>query len=203
VELEEPFAAGVKASLRADLPAQAGGRIHGQGLGGSPTACAAEEAEVEASIAGTDASLISDAAYLDSESSARLITPPDPVLPEQPPFKPQSELVALPRRVQAGESAPAPDEPPRYASRNWRAEAWTGSGSGRCAPSSGVRVSSPGAAPVLRTCLRNGGAAPARKQRTASPEKRQAVCGQPPLLTHAVPPHPTQSLGTNSLFLMS
>jgi hypothetical protein len=89
-----------------------------------PQPCAAEEAEVEASIAGTDASLISDAAYSDSESSARLITPPDPVLPEQPPFRPQSELVALPRRVQAGESAPAPDEPPRYASRNWRAEAW-------------------------------------------------------------------------------
>jgi hypothetical protein len=35
-----------------------------------------------------------------------------------------AELVAMPARGATEGSAPLPDEPPRYASRNWRAEAW-------------------------------------------------------------------------------
>jgi hypothetical protein len=85
---------------------------------------AAEEAEVEACVANTDASLTSNAAYLDDESSARLITTPEPVLPKAQPIRPQAEVVALPARVKTEESARAPEETPRYASRNWRAEAW-------------------------------------------------------------------------------
>jgi len=30
----------------------------------------------------------------------------------------------MPGRPQLEDSAPQPDEPPRFASRNWRAEAW-------------------------------------------------------------------------------
>jgi hypothetical protein len=69
---------------------------------------------------GTDASLTSSAAYI--ESSARLISPPArPVEPT--PFKTTAELVTIqPRPDTSGGFTP--DEPPRYASRNWRAEAW-------------------------------------------------------------------------------
>ena len=84
----------------------------------------AEDAEVDESIAGSDDSLPANAADLDSEPSARMVAPLAPVAPKLPPLRPQAELVAMPERVQAGEPALAPDEPPRYASRNWRAEAW-------------------------------------------------------------------------------
>jgi hypothetical protein len=85
---------------------------------------AAEEPEVAAQAARADASLTSDAAYVEVESSARLITPtvvaaPQRVLPRSP-----VELVTLPVRLPAKDSTPAPIEAPRYASRNWRAEAW-------------------------------------------------------------------------------
>jgi hypothetical protein len=95
-----------------------------------PQPSVAEEVEVGAPLRNTDASLTSNAAYSDFESSARLIPAGGPLLPsvpalaKAPPFRPQAELVALPRRVQSEEPAVAPDEPPRYASRNWRAEAW-------------------------------------------------------------------------------
>jgi hypothetical protein len=86
---------------------------------------AAEEAEVEMCVANTDASLTSNAAYLDYESSARLIpTPAEPVLAKAPLPRPAAELVALPIRVEAQPPARAPEETPRFASRNWRAEAW-------------------------------------------------------------------------------
>jgi len=80
-------------------------------------------------------------AGIDSESSARLIvppalvpsrpvyrpqpelTPPAPILPK-PVFRPQPELVITPPRPHPAQSLPVPEEPPRYASRNWRAEAW-------------------------------------------------------------------------------
>jgi len=65
------------------------------------------------------------------ESSARLITPPVADLPRQPQLRHAPELVAMPTRPPAMLSAiphsepPVPvDEAPRYASRNWRAEAW-------------------------------------------------------------------------------
>ncbi len=61
----------------------------------------------------TDTSLTSSAAYSESdefESSARLIPAPAPLA--------KPALVPLPARM-----APV-EEPPRYATRNWQAEAW-------------------------------------------------------------------------------
>jgi hypothetical protein len=86
---------------------------------------AAEEAHAEVYVSSTDASLTSNAAYLDDdESSARLITAPEPALPKAQPIRPHAEVVALPARVQAEESARAPEEAARLASHNRRAEAW-------------------------------------------------------------------------------
>jgi hypothetical protein len=84
-----------------------------------------------------DASLTSDAAYIETQSSARLITPPAPVIttpvpvlpkPVYPPqpepvSRPQPELVTTPPRPRT-DYVPTVEETPRYASRNWRAEAW-------------------------------------------------------------------------------
>lgn len=76
--------------------------------------------EVQDEAEGTDASLTSSAAYV--ESSARLISPP--ARPTEPtPFKATAELVTIQPRSDSSEGF-TPDEPPRYASRNWRAEAW-------------------------------------------------------------------------------
>ncbi len=109
-----------------------------------------------------DASLTSDAAYVDSaspdianhviadidlESSARIVTPPAIALPApvpprpiyrlqpdvtppappqpltpRPAYRPQPELV--PPRPHPAEYVAPPEESPRFASRNWRAEAW-------------------------------------------------------------------------------
>jgi hypothetical protein len=86
---------------------------------------AATEGEAEApALATTDTSLTSDAAYGEDESSARLLTPPEPALPMRPLLKPAAELLAMPGRPQTGASAPLPDESVRFASRNWREEAW-------------------------------------------------------------------------------
>jgi len=88
--------------------------------------------------AATDASLTMVAAYehqapayehpvfADSDSSARLLTPPAPpvpVLPRRPALRPAPELVPMPGRHAAEEPALL-DDTPRFASRNWRAEAW-------------------------------------------------------------------------------
>jgi len=95
-----------------------------------PQPAAAESAEVEAPVREMSRSIHSNEEYSDFESSARLITPAAPalpsaaILPKASPFRPQADVVALPRRVQAEEPVVALDEPPRYASRNWRAEAW-------------------------------------------------------------------------------
>jgi len=80
--------------------------------------------------------------YDDFESSARLIpTPPSKmkpaavqtpapipapaaVLPKYPVMRPPVELVPAQPRVQVEEPLSIPEETPRYASRNWRAEAW-------------------------------------------------------------------------------
>jgi hypothetical protein len=88
-----------------------------------PGAAAEGEAEAPA-LATTDTSLTSDAAYGEDESSACLLTPPEPTLPMRPLLKPAAELLAMPGRPQTGASAPLPDESARFASRNWRAEAW-------------------------------------------------------------------------------
>ena len=83
-----------------------------------------EDAAPAQPMAATDASLTSGAAserpnFEDVESSARLLTPPAPVLP----LRPAPGPVPLPGRLAAEEPAPLV-ESPRYASRNWRAEAW-------------------------------------------------------------------------------
>ena len=85
---------------------------------------AADESGMEAQAAATDTSLTSDAAYEEIESSARLITPPEPVAAKVPPHRAPVELVALPGRLQAERLAVPAEDTPRYASRNWRAEAW-------------------------------------------------------------------------------
>jgi hypothetical protein len=100
---------------------------------------AVEEADAEEQIpaAGvrkidsktTESSLISNAAYEEVDSSARLIAPAQmPASPTRPPLRMPVELVSTPARLRAEEPAHLPaqtlDEPPRFASRNWRAEAW-------------------------------------------------------------------------------
>jgi hypothetical protein len=84
----------------------------------------AAEAEGEAPAMVTDTSLTSKAAHGAAESSALLLTPPTPILPKRPAFNLQHELVALPGRLQAEDPSQTPEDPPRYASRNWRADAW-------------------------------------------------------------------------------
>jgi hypothetical protein len=76
----------------------------------------------------TDASLTSKpatvhAASEDFESSARLLTQPEPVFSKPFPIRASAELVSMPGRQPIEELA-VPQETPRYTSRNWRAEAW-------------------------------------------------------------------------------
>jgi hypothetical protein len=88
--------------------------------------------------AATDSSLTAVAAYehpaaacehpvyAEGESSARLIAPPTspvPVLPRRPALRPAPELVPMPGR-HAAEEPVLLDDSSRFASRNWRAEAW-------------------------------------------------------------------------------
>jgi len=63
-----------------------------------------------------DTSLTTATALAEMESSARLIAAPAPPAPPAPPLP-----MALPRPAAALVTMP---EPSRYASRNWRAEAW-------------------------------------------------------------------------------
>lgn len=70
----------------------------------------ASHPERDSDSATTDASLTSRAAYDDFESSARLITP-------------AAVASVMPASIRSNVVIPLPEEP-RYASRNWRAEAW-------------------------------------------------------------------------------
>lgn len=70
----------------------------------------AEHSEHKADPAKTGTSLTSHAAYDEFESSASLIIP-------------ATGAPALPSAVHSNAVLPLPEEP-RYASRNWRAEAW-------------------------------------------------------------------------------
>ena len=87
-------------------------------------------ADIETSPSRIDTSLTSRAAYIsraadgdvEFESSARLITPASPSL-HAPAPKPVPELVATAGKQRSDSMIPLP-EVPRYASRNWRAEAW-------------------------------------------------------------------------------
>jgi hypothetical protein len=97
---------------------------------------AAEESEVAEQTVATDCSLTSDAAFVEVESSSRLLTPPVPVLPKRLPLRAQAELVAMQTSrlgMRRATGAPKPG---------------SGSGSGSCAPSSGVRTSPLAAGPV-------------------------------------------------------
>jgi len=90
---------------------------------------AAEETGVEERMAvpdakTTDTSLTSDAAHGEFESSARLIPTPMPILPSRPPLRMPMEMLPAQARPGAEEPAQLLDEPPSFASRNWRAEAW-------------------------------------------------------------------------------
>jgi hypothetical protein len=72
-----------------------------------------------------DASLTSHAAYphaayAETGSPIRLITP----APPQPVHRARPEPATIPLRLDPAELAAPLDEPPRYASRTWRAEAW-------------------------------------------------------------------------------
>jgi hypothetical protein len=87
-------------------------------------AVAADEAVLPQQAVASDTSLTESTAYVEVESSARLLTPAPAIQPNRLPFRPQAELVAMPGRPQFENSAPQPDEPPRFASRNWRSEAW-------------------------------------------------------------------------------
>ncbi len=90
------------------------------------------EAERQTRVAAEakDTSLTSNAAYEDFESSARLVhTPaakPAPIAPLPKPtvLRPPVEMVPAAAKSYAEEPAPLPEEAPRFASRNWRAEAW-------------------------------------------------------------------------------
>jgi len=87
----------------------------------------AEAEEAEDTLAVTDTSLTSDAAYAEVESTARLVPTPAPTPPKRPPAR-APEVVTMPGRV-LSEATPPPnpiqnDDAPRFASRNWRAEAW-------------------------------------------------------------------------------
>src|SRR5580698_10524606 len=84
---------------------------------------AAEDNAVHHPAIDTDASLTSESAFQEVESSARLIPTPEPASLKRPPLRPSAELVAMPARLTA-DKPPTPAEPPRFASRNWRAEAW-------------------------------------------------------------------------------
>jgi hypothetical protein len=89
--------------------------------------------EVAEQVANVDTSLTSSAAFTEIESSARLIREPKPPKPPQPVEEPAPaarpalrgpmELIVVPARPRPEEPVPA-IEPPRFASRNWRAEAW-------------------------------------------------------------------------------
>jgi hypothetical protein len=88
-----------------------------------PQAAVAEVPDPQDQAESVDTSLTSNAAHIEVESSARLLTPAAPAVPILP-FRTAAELVAIPGRVHPEGFAPPPEEPPRYASRNWRAEAW-------------------------------------------------------------------------------
>jgi hypothetical protein len=83
-----------------------------------------EEDEMIVQAAGVDTSLTSSAAYKEADAPARQISAHAPVSPSRPPLRMQMELVALPLRVRGDEAMVAVNEPPRYASHNWRAAAW-------------------------------------------------------------------------------
>ena len=88
-----------------------------------------EDDELIVQAARTDTSLTTVATSQVSTckevaASTRLTAAPAPISTARPPLRMQMELVALPAKARAEEAAVPVNEPPRYASRNWRAAAW-------------------------------------------------------------------------------
>jgi hypothetical protein len=84
---------------------------------------AAEDFAVQHPVVDTEASLISESTYEELESSARLVATAESAPTKRHPPRPPAGLVAMPGRLTI-EETPPPAELPRFASRNWRAEAW-------------------------------------------------------------------------------
>jgi hypothetical protein len=83
-----------------------------------------EAAEAQAPAAATDTTLTSITAHGLSTASAGELMPTAPVPMKQQQTGALPVVVAMPDRTQAVGPTLAPDEPPRFASRNWRAKAW-------------------------------------------------------------------------------
>jgi hypothetical protein len=88
-----------------------------------PQAAAADVADVQEDAMCAAACVPSNVAEVEAESSARMLTPPAPPVPPTP-LRPPAELVTMPGRPHIGAFPSPHDDSPRYASRNWRAEAW-------------------------------------------------------------------------------
>jgi hypothetical protein len=67
----------------------------------------------------TDTSLTAQESFEEFESSARLITPPEPAIPQ---YKPTASLVQMPGRNSTDDLLGMEDT--QRSSRDWRAEAW-------------------------------------------------------------------------------
>jgi hypothetical protein len=96
-----------------------------------PPAISAEEAAAEMPRNNVDTSLTSSSAYEDvrlsyeeTESSARVVTPPASGPANRPALRPVAELVPATPRPRAEESDAPPPADPAYSTRNWRVEAW-------------------------------------------------------------------------------
>lgn len=81
-----------------------------------------EEDIVETVVPSNDISLTSAGAHSTLESSARLIASPQPVSASV--FRPYTEASIVPTRTIQPTLDPLAADPPRYGSRNRRAEAW-------------------------------------------------------------------------------
>jgi hypothetical protein len=81
-------------------------------------------------VEAVDTSLTSDAAYDDFESSARLISIPvelplpAAIVPRPAALRPPLEMFPAAASGDTVKLAPPPEEAPRFATPNWRAEAW-------------------------------------------------------------------------------
>jgi hypothetical protein len=91
----------------------------------APQAAASEDQdEAVKPVAKTDASLTSGAAFKEIETPVHTVVTSAPATPSHSSPRTPIELVVVPTRPRAEEAAVAADEPPQFASRNWRAAAW-------------------------------------------------------------------------------
>jgi hypothetical protein len=83
-----------------------------------------EEEELMGQAVATDTSLTAATASKQIAASSRLVAAPAPVSAMRLPLRTQMELVTMPAKTRDEAAAVGVNEPPRYASRNWRAAAW-------------------------------------------------------------------------------